>query len=320
MHDPMRKWIEHMIREMGMNMDVEGSNPNDVRIHYRFSSIIEFYSQALNVSPDGNPESHEIYRRMKEEEEEEEERRWEWTGLENWGSLKDTNAAIEEIMKRRFTYRKGIQQLQKEAQSMVQGFKRKVYKWNELDGDDLSMERLRDHLPAMRKRTYDQGNKFGNFISLCFMGGVTANVSSERMRIKTGTAIKLINFFESIGKRVEVILFYKSSYSGQWRNKQVNPLVIEILVKRFTDPMNIGLINTALSPWTFRYWKFLFMDAKFHGDSGRGFSKDITEEDITFRKGSHPIIINTYDCLSQEESDQFIKNVLNNYEASNIQK
>ena len=228
-------------------------------------------------------------------------------------NINNVKESKEELIRRKFAWREGIEDIERESQKMVQGYRRKIYKWDEIDGDDLNMERLHEDLPPMRKRVYSQGTKHGKFISLYFMGGALAYVESTELINKTKTAVKLVKFFESIGKRTEVILFFKSRSAGYYKEQYVDPLVIEITIKRFSDPINIPLINTALSVWTFRYWKFLFMDAKMHGASGRGQSVDlIPEEDFIFRKGIYPIVINTHECLSKESSETFIQNILNN--------
>lgn len=277
-----------------------------IELHYRMSSMMEFYSQARILAPTGKEQTHAKY--LKGPGGDDSDYRWHWAGIDK--DLGKSN--IETLLSRKFAYKEGIEEMDRDAKKMIQGYKKKVYKWNELDGDELNMERLMEGMPAMRKRIYAQGNKFGNFISLYFNIGVNSGISAAEILFKTKTAVKLIKFFESVGKRVEVVIFSKTANPGRYRKERISTLMLEITVKPFSTPLNISLLNTSLSLWVLRYWELLFMHAKFHPANGCGQAMDIDiEKDLSRRRNITPIIIQAYDCLSQKDSDKFIENILN---------
>ena len=180
------------------------------------------------------------------------------------------------------------------------------------------MERLYEHLPAMKKRVNVTGDKFGNFISLYFNNTVNCSVGSEEILNKTKTAAMLVKFFESLNKRVEIISYSKAQRPGTYKNEPIKYVLIETTVKKFTDPLNISLVNTCLSSWYFRYWTLAFFNTKFHTWDGYGSPTNLTNEDLKKHKGNKVIKIDAYDCLTKEKADAFVRKVLANEKTSTV--
>lgn len=274
---------------------------SNLKLTYRFSSPMEFYRMAHHMSDTGN-------QRRFDELKQDFKRRWDWIGIKD----------EETLMSRRFAWKEKIQEIEKESQKMVQGYRKRIYKYDELDGDDINMERLYEHLPAMRKRVHVTGDKFGNFISLYFNNTVNAGITAKQMLNKTMAAAKLVRFFESLNKRVELIVYTKAEWPGSYKGQDVKYILTETIVKKFSDPLNISLMNTCLAPWFFRYWTLLFFNTKMHTYDGHGMPTNLTDEDLKKHKGNRAIKIDAYDCLSPETSKQFIKDVLSNEKTSTV--
>jgi hypothetical protein len=278
--------------------ELYGNKPG-LKLKYTFTSIYEFYRMAMNVSPTGNKNKHD---KMSEQH----IHRTSWLGYKD-PKDKDIN---------KFSWKEKIADIEKESMQLVQGYKKRIYKYDELDGDDINMERLYEHLPAMKKRVYVKGDKFGNFISFYFNAGVDCGVKSDAIMNKTYTASKLINFFESLNKRVEVILYFKAMWPGKYKGENVREFTIEIVAKEFSSPLNIGLLNTVLAPWFFRYWMLMFMDTRMDVSYGHGYPGDWSKSDLERHKGNRVILMNGYDCLTEQKSEDFIKQVLENEKTS----
>jgi hypothetical protein len=270
-----------------------------LKLKYTFTSIFEFYAMAMQVSPTGNKYKHAKMMNSHVDN-------LKWLG---YSKPEDRDA-------RKFTYQEKIGEIERESQQLVQGYKKRIYKYDELDGDDINMERLYEHLPAMKKRAYVKGDKFGNFISFYFNASIPFYVNSSDLMMKTFTASKLINFFESLNRRVEVILYFKSLNPGVYKGENVRDCTIEVAAKPFTVPLNIGLLNTVLSPWFMRYWILMFMDTKMDAWSGHGQPGKLSQMDLEKNKGNRVIIMDSFDCLNETASNKFIEKVLANEKTS----
>jgi len=276
-----------------------GNKEYNLKLIYRVSSISEFYRLASVCTPTGHAREHTRYLRGDVSD-------WFWLGVKNFPDL----------LSKKFTYKKGIVEIEKESQKMVQGYRKHIYKWDELDGDDLSMERLYEQLPALRKRISVTGDKFGNFISLYFNVGNNCGIQSGEMLSKTKTAIKLIKFFESLNKRVEVVIYSNDLRPGTYNNEGIHSILLEVVAKKFSEPLNIGLLNTTLTPWFFRYWVFMFWHSRCHLEPGYGHSVDVNPEDIKSKRKNKAIILNAQDALDEYSSNEFIEKALNNEKTS----
>jgi hypothetical protein len=281
-----------------------------LRLHYRLSSVMEFYKQCFLIEKSGNPDRHQEYRRSCFKH-----------GI-RWHNVKVTkegfDAFEEEINRRKLSFKEHVVEIEKDSRKMVQAAGKRVYKWDELDGDDMNMERLYEHSPAMRKRIFDKGQKHGRIMSIFV--GIAENgfVSAEQLSEKTKTVIKIVKYLESLGTRCEVILYDKSYNSGKMGKEPIASCLTEITIKRASDPLNIGLLSTTISPWMFRYWCFLFYDAKFNSQGSYGSAARLKKQDLKFRKGQKYILIDKGDCLNKKTSEEFIKQVMNNEKTSII--
>jgi len=290
--EAMSEWIDMM---------TGGEYRSGLKLTYRFQSVLEFYRMAMHVTATGQTHKHD-------KSQTDRDHGWNWYGVKS----------KEDLMSKKFAWKEKVQEIERDSMRMVHGYKKRIYKYDELDGDDINMERLYEQLPAMKKRIHVSGDKFGNFISLYFNNGVDCGVTAERMLNKTMAAAKLVRFFESLNKRVEVIVYSKAGSPGRYKGERIDYLLTETVVKRFTDPLNVALINTTLSPWFFRYWTLLFFDTRIHTSMGYGYPANLTEEDLKKHKGNRVIKIDAYDCLSEESSNEFIKQVLDNEKTSVI--
>ena len=81
-------------------------------------------------------------------------------------------------------------------------------------------------------------------------------------------------------------------------------LGVEVIIKKFEDPLIKGQILTAISPWFFRYWMFKFWNAKFKMNWGYGHSVRPMKKETT-----SDIYIQTGEALTDEDAERTIKRI-----------
>ena len=80
--------------------------------------------------------------------------------------IAEFNMTYSELSKYKYSYTKGLNKLKQLNLDREIGSRKKKYKWSEIDGDDMSIERFNDDLPFMQQRVNKQGNNNGKFIDI----------------------------------------------------------------------------------------------------------------------------------------------------------
>ena len=80
--------------------------------------------------------------------------------------IAEFNMTYSELSKYKYSYTKGLNKLKQLNLDWEIGSRKKKYKWSEIDGDDMSIERFNDDLPFMQQRVNKQGNNNGKFIDI----------------------------------------------------------------------------------------------------------------------------------------------------------
>jgi hypothetical protein len=217
--------------------------------------------------------------------------------------------SIQEIKDTVYGYAKGVDELVKlTGIETITGGSKFVYKWDEYDGDDMSMERYYEGMPSMRKRYRTSGNNTGRFVDIYVNICENAGTNYEDMLWKTYASVKIIDELESMGIRTSLYAATKSNNSGVIKHeggtRQVKSEYVEVKVKDYNSPVNLGLFCSVLSPWFFRYWFFAHTMAKYSAYDSLGSADKIGKKG---EQGS--IYIDNRECLSQKSAEEKIKSV-----------
>jgi hypothetical protein len=177
-----------------------------------------------------------------------------------------------------------------------------VRTWHTDDGDDGDQERYLMELPHMirRKKVLRHGQRAVCKIIVSVCEG--CNVKAENLLYKTYAACRIVDQLEAAGTRCEIIAYDHHIECEESTGKRYKCFVT---VKRADDPINLGLIATALSPWFFRFWCFnhiytVMSPTPSLGHVGGLETKDHDPEDITIQQG---------ECLSLETAERKIKSL-----------
>jgi hypothetical protein len=179
--------------------------------------------------------------------------------------------------------------------------------WHPDDGDDGDYERYLMELPHMirRKKVLRQGQRAvcRVIVSLC----ESARIDPQDLLYKTYAASRIVDQLEAQGQRCEVIAY---DYHTDCEQKTREPYKVQVTLKRADDPLNIGLIATALSPWFLRHWCFSHIFGIMNADYGLGWAAGVQPGD--YEEGD--ILINKGECLSQYAAEEKIRSLDLNHE------
>ena len=282
--DPFDVWMEFMY-----GTKKEKSTGKDIRLEFKFEDIEDFYSSCEKF--DKNLGKITQYNEILNEHDSERSR---WVGLMK-----------KKILESKYSYPEGISKLEEVKEDLLvtasSSFKNK---WEDVDGEEMSMERMYDELPFMSKRVRKHGFLNGKFIKLFISIDEHSGIEYEKMLNKTYTAVSIIDYLESMGYRTEVYATVRAKNVGTRGSDNVKQLYVEIPIKKIDEILNIGLLLTLLSPWAFRYWTLLLMAANIYTNWGMG---QPSYERPELKYGT--LYINTGDCLSKESSQDFIKQI-----------
>ena len=238
-----------------------------------------------------------------------------------WDECNDRNEpswvglSKEEILKSKYSYKKGLDELKSLEEDFDLGGTKRCYKWDETDGDDMNYERFIDELPAMKKRIRKQGDSQGKIINLHVSVGENCNIRFDEMLNRSYTVMRLVDYLENLNFRVGIYVYSDVSDLGKYKGNSIKHLHTEIQIKKPEEPLIKSLILTCISPWMLRYHLFKFWTAKFkcHDNLGHSISTYYpnTKTDIYFP---------TRSCLNDKDSKQFLKDLLKefNYEEQYI--
>ena len=257
-----------------------------------FSNLDRFYRECDEIESTGNKEGTENYdphycswdeQNMQDDAG--------WVGLSR-----------EEILKSKYMYLKGLDQLKEIESDLNLGGTKRSYKWDEVDGDDLCYDRYIDNLPYLKKRVRVKGDGRGKIVNIHVSIGENCGVSYKEMLYRSYTVIRVIDYLESLGYRTGVTVYDDVADLGKYNGETVKNLHVEIQIKKPEEPLVKGLVLTCISPWMLRYHMFKLWTAKFKCRYGLGHSicpeyKE-TETDIYFPTGS---------CLNKATCEYKIK-------------
>lgn len=74
-------------------------------------------------------------------------------------------------------------------------------------------------------------------------------VSAKDMLYKSYTALKLADYLESQGYRVQISTFAEVESLGYYKEEHIEYLLVEVVFKRFEDPLILPTMLTCVSPW-----------------------------------------------------------------------
>lgn len=215
---------------------------------------------------------------------------------------------LVEIKKSKYSYSKGLDNLKEiETDDWLTG--NHVYKYDELDGDDINYDRLLDGFPALVKRIKSKNNGFNRIVIIHVNIAENCDVSYKAMLYKTYTTIRIIDMLENKGYRVGVYVCAISSYTGKYKSANVEKLDIRICIKKPEEPVIKPLLLTCISPWFFRYYIFCYYNSILDTNIGLGSAKKLSEISDT-----KDIYIDNGECLTYNSAKfkiESIKNLFN---------
>lgn len=250
-----------------------------------FNSLTDFYNECDILEDTGNRSHYEDIASDNDPH---------WVGM-----------SLVDIPKYKYFYNVGLDNLPKLETELEVGSSKNIYKWDEEDGDDMSYDRLIEGLPAMRKRIRTIGNKNGRFIHIHVNICELWDVNSKEMLHKAYTAVKLVDYLESQNFKVQISVCSETEDLGYLKDEPIDYYCVEVVIKKFEDPLILPQVLTCISPWMFRHHFFKFETAKFRTYDGLGHvpstRKTSTRQDIYISSG---------DCLNPESSDIKIKEII----------
>lgn len=212
---------------------------------------------------------------------------------------------LVEIKKSKYSYSEGLDNLKEiETDDWLTG--NHVYKYDELDGDDINYDRLLDGFPALVKRIKSKNNGFNRIVNIHVNIAENCDVSYKNMLYKTYTTIRIIDMLENKGYRVGVYVCAISSDTGKYKSANVEKLDIRICIKKPEEPVIKPLLLTCISPWFFRYYIFCYYNSILDTNIGLGFAKKLSKISDT-----KDIYIDNGECLTCNLAKRKIKEIEN---------
>jgi hypothetical protein len=252
-----------------------------------YDNIYDFYKIIEKCRPEGNQtEFSNVINRDN----------WDWVGLD-----KDT------ILKSKYGYNPPETNL---SLDIPLAGSKTTWVYDEIDGDDMSIERANEGFPAMIKRAKKLGIGIGKIITIRVYIQENCQVSSKEMMTKAETAIGLVDYLESIGYRTQVYTCaYGHDPTGEYKDKKGVIQNLEVCIKKPEDCLNKALIYNGVSSWFFRHWVFRWITGSYKPGWGYGNAKPNNE----YVGQPNTIIINNGECLNEESKKSFIEKTLKDY-------
>lgn len=259
------------------------------KLKVEFDSLDKFYTECDVQEETGSPDK---YREVSTNNE------------PNWVGL-----SLKEIKKSKYFYNKGLDKLGDLTEELLGGGSKTEYKYDETDGDDMNYDRFIEGLPALKKRVRKGGNKNGRFVNLHIGICECCMVDHKYMLYKAYTAVKLADYLESQGYRVQISTFAEVERLGSFKGENLDYLLVEVVIKKFEDPLLLPTMLTCVSPWMFRHHMFKFWTAKFRCRWGLGYVPRWTRE-----SNKEHIYISSGECLNEIDAQKKIKQIQNIFE------
>ena len=255
----------------------------ELNLNININSLDEFYRECDNIEG-GNP--YEIER------------------IEEDDDVGFRGLSLEEIHSSKYSYTEGLENLKKIEKDINLGGRKHKYKYDDSDGDDMNFDRYIEGLPSLKKRIPTHGVGTGKFVKLHISISENCWCSAKALMIRAYTAMRIIDMLESQGYRVQISAYADNENPGTLNGQKVKYLGVEVVIKKFEDPLIKGQVLTAISPWFFRYWMFKFWNAKFMMNWGYGHSiRPIKKESTS------DIYIQTGEALTEEDAEETIKRI-----------
>jgi hypothetical protein len=258
---------------------------------FSFSSLSEFYRDACSLDSQGDIE---IFKQFEE-----------YTYFEI--DEDDFYFSKEFIKQHKWGNKEGLKELRKvmEKFDLIGGstFKNK---WDELDGDDMDMDRMYDDIPFLKKRIRHVGHNSGKFININIDIGVVSHITKEQLIYKAYHITALVDYIEQLGYRTCIILWNRGSHRGSYKGVQMKYTTMKVVLKKENEPLNLSLLLTVVSPWMHRYWFFKFWCSKCIMNFGFGSS---TGEQT--KSNMNDIWINSYDFINEDDTKERMENLKN---------
>lgn len=254
-----------------------------LNLNININSLDEFYRECDNIEG-GNPA--------------------EINNIESNDDPSFRGLSTAEIYDSKYSYTKGLDNLKKIEKDINLGGRKHKYKYDDSDGDDMNFDRYIEGLPCLKKRIPTHGIGTGKFVKLHISICENCWCSAENLMIRAYTAMRIIDMLESQGYRVQISAYADNEDPGYFNGEPIGFLGVEVIIKKFEDPLIKGQIITAISPWFFRYWMFKFWNAKFKMNWGYGHSVRPMKKETT-----SDIYIQTGEALTDEDAERTIKRI-----------
>lgn len=255
----------------------------ELNLNININSLDEFYRECDNIEG-GNP--------------------YEIENIENNDDPDFRGLSLEKIHSSKYSYTEGLENLKKIEKDINLGGRKHKYKYDDSDGDDMNFDRYIEGLPSLKKRIPTHGVGTGKFVKLHISICENCWCSAKALMTRAYTAMRIIDMLESQGYRVQISAYADNENPGTLNGQKVKYLGVEVVIKKFEDPLIKGQVLTAISPWFFRYWMFKFWNAKFMMNWGYGHSiRPIKKESTS------DIYIQTGEALTEEDAEETIKRI-----------
>lgn len=255
----------------------------ELDLNININSLDEFYRECDNIEG-GNP--------------------YEIENIENNDDPSFRGLSLEKIHSSKYSYTEGLENLKKIEKDINLGGRKHKYKYDDSDGDDMNFDRYIEGLPSLKKRIPTHGVGTGKFVKLHISICENCWCSAKALMIRAYTAMRIIDMLESQGYRVQISAYADNENPGTLNGQKVKYLGVEVVIKKFEDPLIKGQVLTAISPWFFRYWMFKFWNAKFMMNWGYGHSIRLIKKEST-----SDIYIQTGEALTEEDAEETIKRI-----------
>lgn len=273
------------------------TNTNDLNIDIKFPSLHKFYTECDIIDyklQDGAYTWEELDQEVDEE----------WVGLNR-----------TQIINSKYNYLEGLKELQQLKEDIFLGGTKRMYKWDEFDGDDMNYDRYIEGFPAMQKRYRSHGSNSGNFVKIHVSIGENYCVGFSEMLNRSYAVMRLIDYLENMNYRITVVVYFEVLQAISYRGVIDTKLRIEIPIKLEQEPIIKGQILTCISPWMLRYHIFKLMAAKFKTLYGLG-----TPIYVKYKDSLTDIYFNSGECLNEDECNKKIKKIMKLYKGQFVIK
>jgi len=258
---------------------------NHYHLDIKFDNLEDFYKECLKIEDTGDAHYHNSI--FKED------------------SPRFRGLSLKEINESKYSYPKGLEKLKElEEEIEILAGSNFDYKWDEIDGDDMDMERLYESSPSLRKRFRTDGAKNGKFINIYVNISENAFCSSENLLYKCLSTVAITDYLENKGYKVAVFVALADRQVGSYKGQWMNTTYTEIKVKDYQEPLIKASLITSISPWFFRYWTFLLFCAKFKVSAGLGQSARLNKV-----SDNENIYIDQGECFNKEAVIRKIKEI-----------